>query len=316
MNLILILVSAFSLQSQSVAPRAADPVLSAKIESLFETVLTSDDDNQEALASSRAKDIYTEHGLPTIATVGDQPAYEFVVLLASKRHSLEFRTQVLSKAKEAVARGDIPSDAAKYYEARLRLDKMTDEAKAHAHTNPAVRDEIDRTYKVDQAVRQQQGLDPKKMAEVDRQNAAPVQAILDKYGVSTFSMIGPEAAREFIDLIQHQPANFRQQVLPKLKANVAAGQADPESYALVYDRSQSEQGKTQLYGQNLMCKAGEKLHEAPMEDEFACESTPRSTRTDPFGVVHPPYRADHAPLLRIRRNKEVNFERLRCACCL
>jgi hypothetical protein len=117
-------------------------------------------------------------------------------------------------------------------------------------------------------------------------------------------------------LIQHQPANFRQQVLPKLKANVAAGQADPESYALVYDRSQSEQGKKQLYGQNLMCKAGEKLHEAPMEDEFACESTPRSTRTDPFGVVHPPYRADHAPLLRIRRNKEVNFERLRCACCL
>jgi hypothetical protein len=197
MNLILILVSAFSLQSQSVAPRAADPVLSAKIESLFETVLTSDDDNQEALASSRAKDIYTEHGLPTIATVGDQPAYEFVVLLASKRHSLEFRTRVLSKAKEAVAR-DIPSDAAKYYEARLRLDKMTDEAKAHAHTNPAVRDEIDRTHKVDQAVRQQQGLDPKKMAEVDRQNAAPVQAILDQYGVSTFSMIGPEAAREFI----------------------------------------------------------------------------------------------------------------------
>lgn len=267
MNLSLLLVSAFGLPFQSVTPRAADPVLSAKIESLFETVLTSDDANKEALALSQAEDIYNEHGLPTIATVGDQPAYEFVVLLASKRHSLGFRTQVLSKAKEAVARGDLPSDAANYYEARLRLEKMTDEAKTDPPTNPALRDEIDRMYKVDQAVRQQQGFDANKMVETDRQNAAAVQAILDNYGVPTFSMIGPEAAGEFIDLIQHQPAKFRQQVLPKLKANVAAGQADPESYALVYDRSQTDRGEKQAYGQNLVCKAGEKLHEAPMEDE-------------------------------------------------
>lgn len=96
MNLSLLLVSAFSLPFQSVTPRAADPVLSAKIASLFETVLTSDDANKEALALSQAEDIYNEHGRPTIATVGDQPAYEFVVLLASKRHSLGFRTQVLT----------------------------------------------------------------------------------------------------------------------------------------------------------------------------------------------------------------------------
>lgn len=79
--------------------------------------------------------------------------------------------------------------------------------------------------------------------------------------------MGPEAAREFITLIQHQPASFRRQVLPKLKANVVAGQADPESYALVYDRSQGDLGKKQLDGENLVCSAGEKLHEAPIKDE-------------------------------------------------
>ncbi|HTS10806.1 MAG TPA: DUF6624 domain-containing protein [Candidatus Limnocylindrales bacterium] len=67
-------------------------------------------------------------------------------------------------------------------------------------------------------------------------------------------------------MIQHQPARFRAEVLPKLKANVEAGQADPESYALVYDRSQRDAGKPQFYGEQLECNSGEKMHEAPIDD--------------------------------------------------
>ena len=49
---------------------------------------------------------------------------------------------------------------------------------------------------------------------------------------------------------------------------VAKGEADPESYALVYDRSRRDLGKKQLYGEQLECNAGETLHEAPIEDEL------------------------------------------------
>jgi len=266
-NLLFILLFLFSLQPQSSANGVEDPALSAKIEGLFQTVLTTDDESEEALAIAQAKSIYTEQGLSTVSEIGDLPAYEFVVLLASEKLSLEFRTQVLAKVKGAAARRDIPSDAATFYETRLRLDKVKEEAKTHPPTKPDLRDELDRMFKSDQAVRQQEGFDPDKMAEIDHQNSAPLQAILDKFGVPTFLMVGSQAAGEFVTMIQHQPAQFRQQVLPQLKASVAAGQADPQSYALVYDRSQRDVGKNQLYGENLECKAGEKLHEAPIEDE-------------------------------------------------
>jgi hypothetical protein len=55
-------------------------------------------------------------------------------------------------------------------------------------------------------------------------------------------------------------------VLPKLKANVDAGQADPGTFATVYDRTQRDQGRQQLYGQQLECASGKALELAPMDD--------------------------------------------------
>jgi hypothetical protein len=122
-------------------------------------------------------------------------------------------------------------------------------------------------YKADQAVRQQKGFDVNKMNATDEQHSSALRAILDKYGVPRYSMVGPEAATEFIAMIQHQPPAFRQRVLPKLKEDVEIGEADPESYAMVYDRSQRDLKKNQLYGEQLECNAGRQMHEAPIEDE-------------------------------------------------
>jgi hypothetical protein len=247
--------------------QTTDTALAARIERLFHTIFTTEDDAIEAAARSEVNEIYTQGGLPTVTEVGDEAAYEFVVLLEGQKLPPEFRPQIASRIKEAAARHETPSDAATFYEARLRIENTKREAETHAPTNPALRDEIARMFKIDQAVRQQQGFDRRKMEEADKGNAVPLQATLDKYGVPTYSMVGPEAANEFVDMVQHQPARFREEILPKLKANVDGGQADPESYALVYDRSQRDLGKKQFYGQQLECKAGEKLHEAPMEDE-------------------------------------------------
>jgi hypothetical protein len=69
-------------------------------------------------------------------------------------------------------------------------------------------------------------------------------------------------------MIQHQSPDFRMKVLPKLKANVKAGQADPGSYATVFDRSQTDAGKKQMYGENLTCDSEHPtLHTGPIEDE-------------------------------------------------
>ena len=53
----------------------------------------------------------------------------------------------------------------------------------------------------------------------------------------------------------------------KLKVNVELGQAEPGTYATVYDRTLRDQGKNQLYGQQLECASGKVLEVAPIDNE-------------------------------------------------
>ena len=58
-------------------------------------------------------------------------------------------------------------------------------------------------------------------------------AVFSRYGAPTYRMAGPEAASEFVVMVQHQSPKLRRKVSPKLKANVDAGQTDPDSYAMM-----------------------------------------------------------------------------------
>jgi uncharacterized protein DUF6624 len=263
----LIVVLAFVAQSSAPpgqTPRS--PELASQIESLFHTITTTSDDSADAAAKKEVSSIYASHGFPTVAEVGDEPSYEFIVLLNGNNISSGERAKILPKIQAAASRGEIPADAAAFFAARLRFEHIKELAAAHPPSNPRLRDEIGRMYAEDQAVRQKEGFDAAKMQQVDRDDSAAVQKILDQFGVPTFSMVGPEAAGEFVLMIQHQPAEFRARALPLVKANVAKGEADPDSFAKVYDRSQYDLGKPQLYGEQMICNAGEKLHEAPIED--------------------------------------------------
>jgi DNA-binding phage protein len=244
----------------------SDPALANKIKTLLHTVLTTADEKKAEVVRDDVRQIFRSRGLPTIAEVGNEPAYDFV-LLASLGQPLDFQSEALPAIRKAAKLKTVPSDAAVFYQARYRLEKAKEQARKSAPTNPDLRDEIERLYKIDQAVRQQAGFNAKEMRETDKHNAAPLQAILRKYGVPTYAMVGVQAAKDFVIMAQHQTAKFRQEILPKLRANVDAGQADPDSYALVYDRAQRDDGKKQLYGTQLECKAGETMHEAPIEDK-------------------------------------------------
>jgi hypothetical protein len=247
-----------------------DPALAARIPQLLHTMLTSDDESDQAAVEAEAKRILAERGLATIADVGDEAAYEFVVLTCSPGPALQAR--VLALARQALARHQLARDAVLYCEARARQQAVKDRAKAHPPTHPALRDEIQRLLVTDQAARQVKDFDVAKMAEVDRAHAGALDSIVEKYGAPTYTMVGPEAASSFVTMVQHQPPDFRRRVLPRLKANVEAGQADPGDYAMVYDRSAGDAGRKQLYGQNLVC-TGESptWRPAPIEDEGAVD---------------------------------------------
>ncbi len=81
------------------------------------------------------------------------------------------------------------------------------------------------------------------MENIDRETESPLQAIFGQHGMPTHDMAGVEAAKDFADMLQHQSPEFRQAVLPKLKLNVDAVQANAGTYAMVYDRTQRDQGK-------------------------------------------------------------------------
>ena len=241
--------------------------MAARIPQPLHTVLATDDVNQEAAAEAEAKQIFLKHGLPTIADVGDEAAYEFVVLMCSRRPA-DFQAKILLKAKEAVSRHALAPDAVLYCEARVRQEQVKARVKRRPPTHPALRDEIQRLLTTDQAVRQTKDFDASKMEQIDREHEAALKAIFERYGVPTYAMVGVEAASSFVVMIQHQSPEFRRRVLPKLKANVEAGQADSGYYAMVYDRSSREGGRKQLYGENLECnEENPTLHETPIEDE-------------------------------------------------
>ena len=92
------------------------------------------------------------------------------------------------------------------------------------------------------------------MQQIDEEDRPAIRSILDRYGMPTFAMVGSDAESDFVDMIQHQPADFRQQALPKLKQNVDDGQASAKNYAMMYDRAQTDQGKPEMYGMNLICQ--------------------------------------------------------------
>jgi len=243
-----------------------DTALSARIEQLVETFLTSDDDAKNAAVLAETRTIFEREGVPGVARVGEAAAYGFV-LINMLGQAPDFRLQFFSGVREAANRRELPDDALAFAEARLRQKEVEQRYKAHTPSFPELRDQIARLIKDDQAVRAIEGFDPKKLEEADRRTAGPLKAIFARYGVPTFDMVGVQAANDFVTMVQHQPPEFRIAVLPKLKANVDAGQGEPGTYAMVYDRTQRDQGKNQLYGQQLECANGKALEVAPIDDE-------------------------------------------------
>jgi len=243
-----------------------DAALAERINGLVETFITSDDDAREAQVLVEAKAVFEREGIPSVAKVGDAGSYGFV-LVNMLGQTPNVRNEFIKKVREAHAHRELPADAVVFAEARFRQATTEERVSSHLPSDPALRDEILRLLKTDQAVREKDGFDAKKMEKVDRETGVPLRAIFDRQGVPTYDMVGVEAAKGFVVMVQHQSPEFRQAVLPRLKVNVDAGQGEAGTYAMVYDRTQRDQGKKQLYGEQLECLPGQTLSEAPIQEE-------------------------------------------------
>jgi hypothetical protein len=148
-----------------------DTALTARIQRLVHDALTTQDDKQEAAAEAEVKAIFQQYSLPGISAVGDEAAYEFVLLTCSPG-PLEFQNRVLRKVREAANRGDVPADAATYCAAHVRQEMVKTKAKKHRPANPALREQIEQLFKADQEVREKNDFDMEKMSQTDQGHRA------------------------------------------------------------------------------------------------------------------------------------------------
>src|SRR5271167_636655 len=113
--LIFLIVPSPLATAQSPAGRPSNAALSTRIKRLLHTSFTSDEESNDA-EEVEVKQILARNGLPTIREVGDEAAYDFVVLLASDHLMLELGSRILPTIRAAVANQDLPPDAGTFYE--------------------------------------------------------------------------------------------------------------------------------------------------------------------------------------------------------
>jgi Family of unknown function (DUF6624) len=253
---------AFVAAAQPPAAPPRGPILAAEIERLIDVALvkgTADDATWQSV-----RDIYQQDALPTASLVGETAAEDFVVLASAREQPIDFMQTVLTALERAPEQSASLRRSTLYLRARLRQRQREGDV-GHAVTAPELRDRIKRLVADDQAVRQREGFDPSKMAEVDAKTAPELRDIITRYGVPDPAMVGWDAVNDFVILVQHQAPEVRALVLPKLKVLVDRGDADPADYAMMFDRAQNDTGKPQRYGMNFTC-SGQHLAPAPIED--------------------------------------------------
>jgi len=243
----------------AVPQNGSNPELASRIRHLVDVAFAN---GEGAGSAAEVRGIFAEHGLPTIALVGADAAEEFVVLSAHEQ-PLEFTDEVLAAAeRDADA---VPPHVIQFLRARIK-QKRVEIALRPPFPNAALAARLQTLYAADQEVRSADRFDAAKMMETDARTGRDVRAIFQEVGVPTRSTVGPEAARQFVIMVQHQPPELRRAVLPKLRENVDRGEADPGDFAMMFDRAQVDDGKMQRYGANFACQPDGTLGPSPIDD--------------------------------------------------
>mgnify|MGYP002072951112 CR=1 FL=1 len=86
---------------------------------------------------------------------------------------------------------------------------------------------------------------------LNQENQEELEQLIEAKGWPKISEVGEKAALSALLVVQHADLAMQQKYLPILEERCKAGEADPEGYALLYDRVQMGLNKPQKYGSQL-----------------------------------------------------------------
>lgn len=112
-----------------------------------------------------------------------------------------------------------------------------------------------------------------RMGQLDRENADWLKAEVAAHGWPTRAKVGGPASEAAFLIVQHatHDAAFQQAMLDTLTKAWEAREVEGESYALLYDRVQSQAGRKQRYGTQARFEKGGIAFE-PIEDSARVDS--------------------------------------------
>ena len=157
--------------------------------------------------------------------------------------------------------------------------KQTEDTNRSVVENGALREELLRRAKEDQAIRAEEikrGADkPDKsirarMGAMSADNEARLEAIIKQYGWPAPALVEEDGANAAFVLVQHSGHAFQKKVLPQAKKAYESGQMPGPHYALLLDRVLVGDRKPQVYGTQARGAEQWKEHEPalyPIEDE-------------------------------------------------
>lgn len=183
-------------------------------------------------------------------------------------------------------------------------------AKADAHVNQALKQELAAMRRTDQGIRlkidsveKKSGMDaamtPSLLAEMraaDDRNLARLVTIINQYGWPGRSLVGKAGATTAFLIIQHADPEVQQKYLPLVQKAAAKGELEKSAAALLEDRVLMGQGKPQIYGSQLTANMDTKKYEFyTIQDEAHVDERRASVGLGPLAEYAKNFGLDYQP---------------------
>jgi hypothetical protein len=122
-----------------------------------------------------------------------------------------------------------------------------------------IREQLQTMAKEDQATREKPLIDPQETTALAEQDRPFLESIFKEYGWPKISVFDVTPCNDFWLLVQHQPPDVEEEMLPALEKAVSEGEASQMNYAYLFDRVQTDEGKPQHWGTQAKCENGQAI---------------------------------------------------------
>jgi hypothetical protein len=121
------------------------------------------------------------------------------------------------------------------------------------------------------------------IAEIDAQNTAWLEKVIEQYGLPGNSLVGEDGANAVFLIIQHSPnLEFQRKCLALMELAVGQGEASALQLAYLTDRIRIREGKYQFYGTQGQCQSDGMIVPFLIEDEQNVDERRKAIGLEPI----------------------------------